>query len=102
MNNFDDELHPPIPSPLQLLYDVMSVHASCIDPQDHENSNDLAACIGLDRDEVAQELLTIWLPVFKFKSALTFALESMRAINPAGIESHFCSFYLEVLKGIKN
>ena len=101
MNNFDHELQRTTPSPCQLLYDVMTTHANSWVPNAHDNSDDLAARTELDRDEVAQELLTIWLPVFKFKSTLTFALESMRTCYSEGIESDFCSFYLEVLKGIK-
>lgn len=101
MNNYNQHLNLPIPSPLQLLYDVMTTHVSCWTPRDLNNCADLAEYTGLDKDEVTQELLTIWLPVFKFKSALTFALDSMRISHPNAIESDFCTFYLDVLKDIK-
>lgn len=101
MNNYIQHLNLPIPSPLQLLYDVMTLNASCWTPRELDDCDDLATYTGLDRDEVTEELRTIWLPVFKFKSALTFALESMRTSHPDEIESDFCTFYLDVLKDIK-
>ena len=101
MNNYNSHLNLPIPSPLQLLYDVMTTNASTWIPKDINTCADLAEYTGLDRDEVTQELLTIWLPVFKYKSALTTALDSMRVSHPNEIESDFCTFYLEGLEGIK-
>lgn len=101
MNNYNQHLNLPIPSPLQLLYDVMTTHASCWTPRELGDSDDLATYTDLDTDEVKQELLTIWLPVFKFKSTLRAALESMRASSSEDIEACFCTLYLEVLKGIE-
>ena len=101
MNNYNLHLNLPIPSPLQLLYDVMTTHVSCWTPRELDDCADLAEYTGLDREEVTQELLTIWLPVFKYKSALTIALDSMRVSHVDEIESDFCTFYLEVLEGIK-
>jgi hypothetical protein len=101
MNNFDNELQRPIPSQYELLYEVMSTHANSWVPKAHDYSHDLATYTGQDPSEVTQELLTIWLPVFKFKSALTTALNSMRISHPDEIESDFCAYYLEVLEGIK-
>jgi hypothetical protein len=101
MNNYDQHLNLPTPSPLQLLYDVMTLNASCWIPRDIKDCADLAEYTDLDREEVKQALRTIWLPIFKFKSSLTFALESMRTSHPDEIESDFCTFYLEVLKDIE-
>ena len=101
MNNYNQHLNLPIPSPLQLLYDVMTTHVICWTAKDLDDCADLAEYTGLDKDEVTQELLTIWLPIFKFKSSLTIALESMRTSHPNDIESDFCTFYLEVLKSIE-
>ncbi len=101
MNNYNQHLNLPIPSPLQLLYDVMTTHVSCWTPKELDDCEDLAEYTGLDRDEVIEELRTIWLPIFKFKSSLTIALESMKASHPDEIESDFCAYYLEVLKEMK-
>jgi hypothetical protein len=101
MNNYEQHLNLPIPSPLQLLYDVMTLNASCWTPRELNDCDDLATYTGLDRDEVKLELIEIWLPIFKFKSALTFALDSMRISHPKAIESDFCTFYLEVLGEMK-
>lgn len=101
MNNYTSNLNLPIPSPLQLLYDVMTLNASYWTPRELDDCDDLATYTGLDREEVTQELLTIWLPIFKYKSSLTFALDSMRTSHPNAIESDFCTFYLVVLKDIK-
>jgi len=101
MDYYNSHLNLPIPSPLQLLYDVMSTNASCWKQKELDDCADLAEYTGLNRDEVTEELLTIWLPIFKFKSALTFALDSMRVSHPDEIESDFCAYYLEVLEGIK-
>jgi hypothetical protein len=61
----------------------------------------VAEYTGLDRDEVKLELLEIWLPIFKFKSSLAIALDSMRVSHPNDIESDFCTFYLDVLRGVQ-
>jgi hypothetical protein len=101
MNTYDALLNQQTPpSPLQLLYYAMSTHASCWRPVELGDDDDLAKYTGLDRDEVTEELLTIWLPIFKFKSSLVLVLEAMRTSHPNEIESDFCSFYLEVLSGI--
>jgi hypothetical protein len=101
MNNFEHEQQRVTPSPYELLYDVITTHANSVVPKAHDYCDDLATYTGLDPNEVTQELLTIWLPVFKFKSALTTALDSMRISHPDDIESDFCAYYLEVLEGIK-
>jgi hypothetical protein len=101
MNNYNQHSYISDPSPLQLLYDVMATSASNWTPKDFDDCEDLAEYTGLDRDEVKLELVEIWLPIFKFKSALTFALDSMRINHPNDIESDFCTFYLEVLGEMK-
>lgn len=63
MNNYNQHLNLPIPSSLQLLYDVMTMNASCWTPKELDDCADLAEYTGLDRDEVKLELIEIWLPV---------------------------------------
>ncbi len=101
MHKYYPHFNLPIPSSLQLVYYVKTMNTSGWTPRELDESEDLAEYTGLERDEVPQELLTIWLPIFKFKSALTFALDSMRISQPDVIESDFCAYYLEVLKDIE-
>lgn len=101
MNDYERHLSPATPSPLELLHDVMAAHISCWTPEELDTTSDRTGIAGLDREEVRQELLTIWLPIFKFKSSLTIALDSMRISHPHQIESDVCSFYLDVLKDLE-
>mgnify|MGYP000278800563 CR=1 FL=1 len=101
MNEFDHELQQPAPSPCRLLYDVMTSHAKSWEAKAHSYGDELATLTELDPNEVTQELLTIWLPVFKFRSSLKFVLESMQSTHQNEIASDICAYYLEVLKGIK-
>ena len=101
MNYYEKHLSPPTPSPLELLHYVMTAHISCWIPEELNATSDRTGIAGLDREEVRQELLTIWLPIFKFRSALTIALDSIRISHPDQIESDFCSFYLDVMKDLE-
>ena len=47
MNNYNSHLNLPIPSPLQLLYDVMTTNASCWTPKEFDDCEDLAEYTGL-------------------------------------------------------
>ena len=101
MNHYEQHLNPVTPSPLELLHDVMAAHISCWTPGELDDTSDPTGFTELDREEIRQELLTIWLPIFKFRSALTIALDSMRISHPDQIESDVCSFYLDVLKDLE-
>lgn len=99
MNNYNQLTYISVPSPLQFVYDVMATNASRSTPRVLDEYEDLAESTGLDTDEV--DLFEISLPVFKFKSALTFALDLLGVNFPNHIESDSCTLYLAVLEGIK-
>jgi hypothetical protein len=101
MNDYEQHLIPPTPRPLELLHDVMAAHISCCTPEELDATSDPTGIAGLDREEVRQEILTIWLPIFKFRSSLTIALNSMQISHPAQIESDIRSLYLDVLKDLE-
>lgn len=78
----------PAPSPIAVLSGVIEHNAA------YENS--------VDKQGTENEILTIWLPVFRSKANLTMALDCIRLCYEGQIESSVCSFYLCVLEGIND
>jgi len=78
----------PALSPIAVLSGVIEHNAA------YENS--------VDKQDTENEILTIWLPVFRSKANLTMALDCLRLSYEGQIESNVCSFYLCVLEGIND
>jgi hypothetical protein len=78
----------PARSPIAVLSGVIEHNAA------YENS--------VDKQGTENEILTIWLPVFRSKANLTMALDCLRLSYEGQIEGDICSFYLCVLEGIND
>jgi|GEM_PF-4846750 len=78
----------PTPSPISVLSSVIEHNAA---QQSNEN-----------KEETKNEILSIWLPVFRSKANLTLALDCLRLSYEGQIEGDICSFYLYVLEGMND
>jgi hypothetical protein len=89
----------PALSPIQVLSGVMRHNGKNWQKRDANKCESLDEYTGMEWEEIAEEIASIWLPVFKSKANLTLALDALRLSYQNQIESDFCAFYLCVLEG---
>lgn len=85
-----------LPSRIEVLTEVMETNARGWTFKFPDAESDHHT--GLFRQNVLDELTTIWLPIFKTLKTLEMALESLASCHEDQIVQDFCHFYLKTIQ----
>lgn len=88
--------------PIEVLSGFIAHNVAYQDKRDANECASLDEYVGMNWQGTEDEVLCIWLPVFRSKANLTLALDCLRLSYEGQIEGDICSFYLCVLEGMND
>lgn len=98
MDNFSGLFTFSEPTPIELLDMAMKQLEYGWEERCVDECFDLEHYTGLISEEVAEEIKSIWLPVFRTKNNLELAFTVLIESNNGSICADFCQFYLDVVR----
>ena len=101
-SQFDATNTAPALRPIEVLSGFITHNATYNDKREANECSSLDEYVGMNWQGTENEILSIWLPVFRSKTNLMLALDCLRLSYEGQIESDICSFYLCVLEGMND